>query len=130
MTTAQAITTKEVTLSHGKTRYLEAGTGHPLILIHGVSVVGGADDFRPAIDLLSPHYRVLAPDMLGWPPSDTYSAMDASRGAGFVAKVEAASARALAARHQPASCEVRFSCEHGELQAMLGGETVRQRVAS
>jgi pimeloyl-ACP methyl ester carboxylesterase len=77
MTTAAAVQTKEVTLSHGKTRYLEAGTGHPLILIHGVAVVGGADDFRPAIDLLSPHYRVLAPDMLGWPPGDTYSAMDA-----------------------------------------------------
>src|SRR6266540_6762612 len=77
MTTTAAVTTKEVSLSHGKTRYLEAGTGHPVVLIHGVALAGGADDWRPAIEHLSPHFRILAPDMVGWPPGDTYANMDA-----------------------------------------------------
>ena len=77
MTTTAAVVSKEVTLSHGKTRYLESGTGHPVILVHGVAIAGGADDWRPAIEPLSNHYRVLAPDMIGWPPGDTYVHMDA-----------------------------------------------------
>ena len=68
--TATAIASKEVTLSHGTTRYLEAGTGHPVILLHGASVAGGADDFRPVIDGLSGKYHVIAPDIIGWPPGD------------------------------------------------------------
>lgn len=70
MTTTAAIATKEVTLSHGRTRYLEAGTGHPVILLHGASVMGGADDFRVALPYLSNRYRVLVPDFIGWPPGD------------------------------------------------------------
>jgi pimeloyl-ACP methyl ester carboxylesterase len=66
-----AIQTKEINLSHGKTRYLEAGSGEPLILIHGVSFQAGADDWRPAMQILSAKYRCLAPDMISWPPGDT-----------------------------------------------------------
>ena len=77
MTTASGVTTKELALSHGKTRYLEAGSGHPVLLVHGVAIAGGADDWRPVIEHLSQNYRCIAPDMLGWPPSDTYVAMDA-----------------------------------------------------
>jgi pimeloyl-ACP methyl ester carboxylesterase len=77
MTTTQAVARKEVELSHGKTPYLEAGTGHPVVLIHGVAVGGGSDDWRPVIEQLAQHYRVLAPYSLGWPPGDTYPTMDA-----------------------------------------------------
>jgi 2-hydroxy-6-oxonona-2,4-dienedioate hydrolase len=77
MTTTAAVTRKEVSLSHGKTRYLEAGTGHPVVLLHGVAIAGGADDWRPAIEHLAGHYRILAPDFVGWPPGDTYAGMDA-----------------------------------------------------
>lgn len=65
-----ATTTKEVTLSHGKTRYLESGSGEPVILIHGAGITGGADDWRPALDLFGNQFRFLAPDYFGWPPSD------------------------------------------------------------
>ena len=37
MTTSTAITEKFVELGHGKTRYFEAGTGYPTILIHGAA---------------------------------------------------------------------------------------------
>jgi pimeloyl-ACP methyl ester carboxylesterase len=77
MYTAAAVARKVITLSQGKTRYLEIGSGHPVILIHGVSIAGGADDWRPAMEKLGPHYRVIAPDMLGWPPSDTRENIDA-----------------------------------------------------
>ena len=62
--------TKEVTLSHGKTRYLESGSGEPVILIHGAGITGGADDWRPAMDKFGTGFRFLAPDYFGWPPSD------------------------------------------------------------
>jgi pimeloyl-ACP methyl ester carboxylesterase len=77
MTTAAEVRTKEVQLSHGKTRYLEAGSGHPIVLVHGVAIAGGADDWRPSMEYLSQNYRVIAPDMIGWPPGDTYANMDA-----------------------------------------------------
>jgi pimeloyl-ACP methyl ester carboxylesterase len=77
MTTTAKVTSREVSLSHGKTRYLEAGKGHPVILLHGSEITGGADDWRATIDLLSPHFRVLAPDFIGWPPSDPQDNMQA-----------------------------------------------------
>src|SRR5438876_10150696 len=75
--TTTAIARKEVTLSHGKTRYLESGSGAPVVLIHGVAVAGGADDWRPALDQLGTSYRFLAPDVIGFPPSDTRENLDA-----------------------------------------------------
>ena len=75
--TTTAVASKEVTLSHGKTRYLESGSGEPVILIHGVAVAGGADDWRPALDHLGTSNRFIAPDMIGFPPGDTRDNLDA-----------------------------------------------------
>lgn len=77
MATTSTVVSKEVTLSHGTTRYLESGSGHPVILLHGAGVAGGADDFRPALAELGTGFRWLAPDFIGWPPGDTYPFMDA-----------------------------------------------------
>jgi pimeloyl-ACP methyl ester carboxylesterase len=68
---------KEITLSHGKTRYLEVGTGEPVILLHGVAIAGGADDWRPALEVLGTSYRFLAPDFITFPPGDTRENLDA-----------------------------------------------------
>ncbi len=68
---------KSVQLRHGKTRYIDAGTGHPLILLHISSIEGGADDYLASLDTLASHFRVLVPDLLGWPPSDTQDNIDA-----------------------------------------------------
>jgi len=70
MTTTTALQYKYVTLSHGKTRYIEAGQGHPLILIHGFPFHHSADSWLPNIDALATEFRVLAPDCVGWSPSD------------------------------------------------------------
>lgn len=66
-----------VDLKHGRTRYLDSGTGDPLILLHISSIEGGADDSLPTLPILAPQFRVLAPDLIGWPPSDTFDGIDA-----------------------------------------------------
>lgn len=75
--TTTAIAYREVTLRHGRIRYIDVGTGHPLILLHISSIEGGADDCLPTLGILSSTFRVLAPDLLGWPPSDTLDDIDA-----------------------------------------------------
>jgi pimeloyl-ACP methyl ester carboxylesterase len=61
---------KYVNLSHGKTRYLEAGTGYPTILLHGVGFTGGADGWSLTMEPLAERHWVLAPDFLGWGKGD------------------------------------------------------------
>jgi len=51
-----------------KTFYLSAGTGEPLVLLHGAG--GGAVLWGPVIDLLSKHFHVIAPDVVGYGESD------------------------------------------------------------
>jgi pimeloyl-ACP methyl ester carboxylesterase len=63
-------TEKFVDMSHGKTRYFEAGSGAPTILIHGVGFTGGAHNWFLNIGPLSSKMRVLAIDCLGWGEGD------------------------------------------------------------
>ncbi len=46
-----------------KTRYLHAGEGHPIFLLHGVGISG--DCFMRNMDVLGEHFHAIAPDMLG-----------------------------------------------------------------
>jgi pimeloyl-ACP methyl ester carboxylesterase len=49
---------------HGdRVAYREAGTGHALLLIHGMA--GSSATWRGVLPLLSKRYRVVAPDLLG-----------------------------------------------------------------
>ncbi|MCF6389436.1 alpha/beta fold hydrolase [Mycobacterium sp. MBM] len=49
------------------TSYLEAGTGDPVVLLHGGEFGGCAEiAWERTIAALAEHYRVLAPDMLGF----------------------------------------------------------------
>jgi len=59
-----------VEMSHGKTRYIEAGSGYPTILIHGVGFAAGGHNFVLNIGPLSEKLRVLAVDCLGWGKGD------------------------------------------------------------
>ncbi len=64
------IVENEATLSHGRTEYLEAGSGQPIILLHEVGFAAGGIDWRFNIDALSACGRVLAPDFVGWGRGD------------------------------------------------------------
>jgi pimeloyl-ACP methyl ester carboxylesterase len=66
------VTEKTVELSHGKTRYFEAGSGDPLILVHGAGFLGGAEGWIPLMPKLAERFRVLAIDALNFGPSDVF----------------------------------------------------------
>ena len=51
-------------------RYVEAGTGAPVVMLHGLGFNASADQFAPAMELLSERYRTIAVDNLGWGHSD------------------------------------------------------------
>jgi pimeloyl-ACP methyl ester carboxylesterase len=49
---------------HGhRVRYLMAGSGPPVVLIHGIT--SSADTWRPAMEALAGEHTVIAPDLLG-----------------------------------------------------------------
>ncbi len=59
-------------MSHGRTRYFEAGTGFPTILLHGAGIESGGDIWLGVIEALAPKVRVLAIDSLNWGPGDPF----------------------------------------------------------
>lgn len=67
-------TEKYAQMSHGKTRYWEAGTGTPTILIHGAGWNSGCENWSLAMGPLSKRLRVLAMDCLNWGPGDVLDA--------------------------------------------------------
>ena len=71
-----AVMQKRVHLGHGTTDYVEAGTGYPVIMLHGPTFFMGGIDWLPCIDYVAAKYRVLAPDFPGWGTGDTYPGMD------------------------------------------------------
>ncbi len=63
---------KYVELNHGTTRYIEAGSGYPTILVHGVGYTGGAHNWLLNIGPLSSKLRVLAVDCPAWGKGEGY----------------------------------------------------------
>jgi pimeloyl-ACP methyl ester carboxylesterase len=73
MTTASKVwTEKFAQMSHGRTRYWEAGTGVPTILLHGAGWNSGCENWSLAMGPLSQHLRVLAMDCLNWGSGDVF----------------------------------------------------------
>ncbi len=72
---AGGLTVEQKTVNAGNinTFYLSAGTGEPLVLLHGAG--GGAVLWGPIIDLLSRHFHVIAPDVVGYGESDKPDAL-------------------------------------------------------
>jgi pimeloyl-ACP methyl ester carboxylesterase len=56
---------KDLTLPDGlHIAYLEGGRGEPLVLVHGFG--GNKDNFTRVARWLTPHYRVIVPDLVGF----------------------------------------------------------------
>ena len=65
-------TSRFVQTNPHRIHYNEAGSGHPVILLHGSGPGStGWSNFRANIEPLSRHFRVFAVDMPGWGQSDT-----------------------------------------------------------
>ncbi|KAE8765597.1 alpha/beta fold hydrolase [Georgenia thermotolerans] len=59
---SHSVTTDDFTI-----HYVEAGQGHPVVLLHGGGPgATGWSNYSPNIEALSEHFRVIAPDMPGW----------------------------------------------------------------
>jgi pimeloyl-ACP methyl ester carboxylesterase len=58
---------QRVRLTHGVTRYLEAGSGWPVVLLHGFPL--SADMWRPQLEAPPDGWRYLAPDLRGFGPA-------------------------------------------------------------
>jgi 2-hydroxy-6-oxonona-2,4-dienedioate hydrolase len=71
MPLTQAETARIVQTPDWKLRYYEAGSGHPVILIHGSGPgATGWSNFSRNIEALAKHFHVYALDMPGWGESD------------------------------------------------------------
>ncbi len=71
-----------ITVDGLRTSYLEAGTGDPVVLLHGGEFGASAElGWERVIDLLAEHHRVLAPDMLGF--GDSAKVVDFTDGRGM-----------------------------------------------
>lgn len=54
-----------------RTRYIETGEGHPVILIHGGGAgADGPSNWGDCFPLYAPHVRAIAPDMVGFGETD------------------------------------------------------------
>jgi len=66
---------KEIVLADGlRYVYLEGGTGAPLMLLHGFG--GNKDNFTRAVRYLTPHYRVIVADHIGFGESSRPTDID------------------------------------------------------
>lgn len=61
-----ALIEHRIALTCGENRYLEAGNGPPLLLLHGMGVATSANSQDLLIPHLATRFRVLAPDLLGF----------------------------------------------------------------
>ncbi|MBI2756846.1 MAG: alpha/beta fold hydrolase [Chloroflexi bacterium] len=67
---------KFVQVGDYNTRYLEAGEGEPVLLLHPACPgAHGAVEYRSTIGPLSEHFRVLAPDLIGFGGTDSPTQM-------------------------------------------------------
>lgn len=77
--------------------YLEAGSGPPLVLLHGFT--GMKENWLPLMAELAPHFRVIAPDLPGWGESTRIAGADY----GFAAQALRANALLAALRLENAT---------------------------
>ncbi len=74
MTTITKVwTEKFAQMSHGKTRYWEAGTGYPTILVHGAGWNSGPEGWVLNMGPLAEKLHVYAIDCLNWGTGDVFN---------------------------------------------------------
>ncbi len=59
---------KFVKIDENKIRYLDTGSGDPLVLVHGLGA--SAERWKFVIPLFEKRYRVIVPDLIGFGYSD------------------------------------------------------------
>ena len=67
---ASTVQERYVTVDGHRIRCLEAGSGTPILMFHGLGLDASADEWLDAMDLLASDYRVIGVDRFGWGRSD------------------------------------------------------------
>ena len=67
---AVAAVDKFIQLTSGRIRYIEAGEGPPLLLVHGMGFSNGAHSYLPVLDRFAERFHCYAVDMLGFGMGD------------------------------------------------------------
>lgn len=67
------ITASSAKLSEGRMRYLDAGSGEPVVFLHGAGALSGGEGWLPVLEGLAGEFRVLALDFFGFGGSDHLS---------------------------------------------------------
>ena len=76
---------RSVQLGYGQARYLEAGEGWPVVLLHAFPLT--ADMWRPQLDAVPDGWRFIAPDLRGFGPSQSNPAQTMEDLAGGVGEL-------------------------------------------
>ncbi|MFA4835321.1 MAG: alpha/beta fold hydrolase [Dehalococcoidia bacterium] len=66
----QKIESKWIKAGEINAHYLVGGEGPPLVLVNGGGAASAENDWAPNIEPLAEHYRIYAPDMVGYGKSD------------------------------------------------------------
>lgn len=116
-----ALTERRVDQAGISTAVLEAGSGPPLLLLHGGIEVGGAY-WAPVVGRLAEHHRVIAPDVPGLGESEPVARLDAAAFDGWLAAIVSEICQEpplLIAHSLIGSFAARFAARRGELLARL-----------
>lgn len=74
---SEAETSQHVDTLDGKIHLHQAGSGHPIVMLHGSGPgATGWSNFNPNMAALAADFRVIAPDMPGWGKSDSVTYED------------------------------------------------------
>ncbi|WP_300679594.1 alpha/beta hydrolase [Nocardioides sp.] len=112
-----AATTKHVTLPSGTVKYNVAGSGYPVIFLHGSGPgATGWSNFGPNIAELAEQFTCYAPDMPGWGDSDPVSAEDRNHVQSALEFMDALGIEkaAFVGNSMGGATTIRFAVEHPE----------------
>ncbi len=114
-------TSRTVQTKKKKLHFNEAGSGHPVILLHGTGPgATGWSNFGPNIPVLAKHYRVIALDLPGWGKSDPVDPLKEDRQAVHVESVKllmdelGLKSAALVGNSMGGAVTLQFSVEHND----------------
>jgi 2-hydroxy-6-oxonona-2,4-dienedioate hydrolase len=115
-------TTEYVSLPSGKVKYNVAGSGHPVILLHGSGPgATGWSNFGPNIVELAKHFTCYTPDMPGWGDSAPVAPEDRNHvrtALEFMDELGIEKA-AFVGNSMGGATTIRFAVEHPERQSHL-----------
>lgn len=115
------VTERRLELAGVSTTELEAGSGPPMVLLHGAIECGGAV-WAPVIARLAQSHRLVIPDLTGLGESDPVDRLDPSTFAAWftaLLRQTGIDRPTLVARSMGGSLAVRFAVQHGELLRRL-----------